>query len=162
MCVPILISICTKLTNLEKKNGLAAGIVLISPTEPKTTLYRAGCCEIRLPKCTWILRHIGASSDRYFNQQHFANRMFYLTSRDTLNGTSFMMGAMIRLMGISMRNILKPTRSLYDFRFTSYGSNSGFHHWPLTYVLFFTRTRYDVLESPSEVSYKSVKYYWVI
>ena len=27
---------------------------------------------------------------------------------------------------ILTRNILKPTRSLYDFRFRSYGSNSGF------------------------------------
>ena len=30
------------------------------------------------------------------------------------------------LIGILTRNILKPTRSLYDFRFRSYGSNSGF------------------------------------
>ena len=31
------------------------------------------------------------------------------------------------LIGISIRNILKPTRSLYNFRFKSHGSNSGFH-----------------------------------
>ena len=32
-----------------------------SPTEPKTTLYRAGLVvKSGLPKCTWILRHIGA------------------------------------------------------------------------------------------------------
>ena len=30
------------------------------------------------------------------------------------------------LIDILTRNILKPTRSLYDFRFISYGSNSGF------------------------------------
>ena len=30
------------------------------------------------------------------------------------------------LIDILTRNILKPTRSLYDFRFKSYGSNSGF------------------------------------
>ena len=30
------------------------------------------------------------------------------------------------LIGILTRNILKPTRSLYDFQFKSYGSNSGF------------------------------------
>ena len=30
------------------------------------------------------------------------------------------------LIGILTRNILKPTRSLYDFRFKSDGSNSGF------------------------------------
>ena len=30
------------------------------------------------------------------------------------------------LIDILTRNILKPTRSLYDFRFRSYGSNSGF------------------------------------
>ena len=30
------------------------------------------------------------------------------------------------LIDILTRNILKPTRSLYDFRFRSYGSHSGF------------------------------------
>ena len=30
------------------------------------------------------------------------------------------------LIDILTRNILKPTRSLYDFRFRSCGSNSGF------------------------------------
>ena len=40
-----------------------------SPTEPKTTLYRTGCCEIRLPKCTWILRHIGAIKSHHAYSQ---------------------------------------------------------------------------------------------
>ena len=47
----------------------------------------------------------------------YANISFYLTSCDAKT---------LRLIGILTRNILKPTRSLYDFRFKSYGSNSGF------------------------------------
>ena len=35
-------------------------------------------------------------------------------------------GDSLLLIGILTRNILKLTRSLYDFRFKSYGSNSGF------------------------------------
>ena len=43
--------------------------------------------------------------------------MFYLMSCDAKNGTSYIMGARILLTGISIRNILQSTRSLYDFRF---------------------------------------------
>ena len=48
--------------------------------------------------------------------------LIYLTSCDakTLRHASW------GLIDILTRNILKPTRSLYDFRFKSYGSNSGF------------------------------------
>ena len=42
-----------------------------------------------------------------------------LTSCDAKMGTA-------THFDILTRNILKPTRSLYDFRFRSYGSNSGF------------------------------------
>ena len=42
------------------------------------------------------------------------------------NATSCVMGTATLLIDILTRNILKPTRSLYDFRFRSYGSNSGF------------------------------------
>ena len=41
-------------------------------------------------------------------------------SRDAKNGTSFVISETPPL-GISLRNILRPTRSLYDFRFQSYG-----------------------------------------
>ena len=44
----------------------------------------------------------------------YAKIVFYLTPRDA------------KTLGILTRNILKLTRSLYDFRFKSYGSNSGF------------------------------------
>ena len=60
-------------------------------------------------------------------------------------------------IGILTRNILKPTRSLYDFRFKSYGSNGGFRVfgdldlWPMFYF-FVTRIAHDVLEYPCEVS----------
>ena len=39
------------------------------------------------------------------------------------------MGARIVLIVVSIRNILKPTRSLYVFRLKSYGSNSGIHNF---------------------------------
>ena len=47
----------------------------------------------------------------------YAKIVFYFTSRDaeTLRRTSCEL------------NIVKLTRSLYDFRFKSYGSNSDFH-----------------------------------
>ena len=47
--------------------------------------------------------------------------LIYLTSRDakTLRHASWGLDT-------SDRNIVKSTRSLYDFRFKSYGSNSGF------------------------------------
>ena len=54
----------------------------------------------------------------------YAKIVFYLTPRDakTLRHASWG----LLLIGILTRNILKLTRSLYDFRFKSYGSNSGF------------------------------------
>ena len=57
------------------------------------------------------------------------------------NGTSYVRTAPIVPIGIFISNILKPTRSLYDFRFKSYGSNSGFNIvddldiWPIFYWL---------------------------
>ena len=52
-------------------------------------------------------------------------------------------GGCTLLTGISIRNILNPTRSVYVFRFKCYGSNSGFHVfgsldldlWPMLYFL---------------------------
>ena len=38
----------------------------------------------------------------------------------------YVMGTTTVLINILTRNIVKPTRSLYDVRFKSYGSNSGF------------------------------------
>ena len=57
------------------------------------------------------------------------------------NGTSCIVGARIVLIGISVRNSLKSTRNLYDFK--SCGSNSGFHDlgdidldfWPMFYFM---------------------------
>ena len=73
------------------------------------------------------------------------------------------------LIDILTRNILKPTRSLYDFRFRSYGSNSGFRIFgdldlDLWHMFFFfvTRIAHDVLEYICEVSLESVQYEWVI
>ena len=50
--------------------------------------------------------------------------LFDVTS--TQNGTSSVMGTTTLLIGMLTRNMLKSTRSLYDFRLKSYGSNSGF------------------------------------
>ena len=53
------------------------------------------------------------------------------------------MGTTTLLICILIRNIVKPARSLYDFRFKSYGSNSDFRIfgdldldlWPMFYFL---------------------------
>ena len=73
------------------------------------------------------------------------------------------------LIDILTRNILKPTWSLYDFRFRSYGSNSGFRVFgdldlDLWHMFFFfvTRIAHDILEYLCEVSLESVQYEWVI
>ena len=56
----------------------------------------------------------------------YAKIVFYLTPRDakTLRHASW--GLRHFWICILTMNILKLTRSLYDFRFKSYGSNSGF------------------------------------
>ena len=83
------------------------------------------------------------------------------------NATSCVMGTTTLLIDILTRNILKPTRSLYDFRFRSYGSHSGFRVfgdldlWPM-FFFFVTRIAHGVLEYPCEVSLESVQYEWVI
>ena len=70
----------------------------------------------------------------------YAKIVFYLTSRDTqiMRRTSWGLD-----IGISIRNIMKPTRSIYDLRFQSYGSNSSYHvfwwpwpwpFWPMFYL----------------------------
>ena len=61
------------------------------------------------------------------------------------NATSCVMGTTTLLIDILTRNILKPTRSLYDFRFRSYGSNSGFRVFDdldldLWHMVFFCHT----------------------
>ena len=79
--------------------------------------------------CVPILRSIGTHIDEF--RKH-AKIMFYLTSRDTetVRRTSWGLDA-------SIRNNLKPTRSLYDFRFKSYGSNCGFHDFGDILILTF-------------------------
>ena len=64
--------------------------------------------------------------DEVINFAKIAFYLIYLTSCDakTLRHASW--GTTTLLIDILTRNILKPTRSLYDFRFRSYGSHSGF------------------------------------
>ena len=83
------------------------------------------------------------------------------------NATSCVMGIPTLMIDILTRNILKPTRGLYDFRFRSYGSNSGFRVFldlDLWHMFFFfvTRIAHDILEYLCEVSLESVQYEWVI
>ena len=116
--------------------------------------------------CVPILRSIGSELTKLENMQQL-----YILCDVTWrkNGTSYVMGTTTLLIGILTRNILKPTRSLYDFRCKSYGSNSGFRVfsdldldlWPMFYF-FVTRIAHDVLEYPCEVSLESVQYEWVI
>ena len=69
--------------------------------------------------------------------------IWFIWRHVTQNVTSCFMGITTLLIDILTRNILKPTRSLYDFRFKSYGSNSGFRVfgdidldlWPIFYCL---------------------------
>ena len=92
--------------------------------------------------CVPILRSIGSELTKLENMQQLYI-LFDVTWRK--NCTSYVMGTTTLLIGILTRNI-KPTKSLYDFRFKSYGSNSGFRVfsdldldlWPMFY--FFCHT----------------------
>ena len=100
--------------------------------------------------CVPILRSIGSELTKLENMQQLYV-LFDVTWRK--NGTSYVMGTL--LIGIWLfvilitRNIVKPSRSLYDFRFKSYGWNSGFRVfgdldlWPLFYF-FVTRIAHGV------------------
>ena len=70
--------------------------------------------------CVPILRSIGSELTKLENMQ----KLYVLFDAKTVRRTSW--GLPTHLIGILTRNILKPTRNLYDFRFNSYGSNSGF------------------------------------
>ena len=81
--------------------------------------------------CVPILRSIGTKLTKLEHMQK--SRFIWFIWRHVT----------ILLIDILTRNILKPTRSLYDFRFKSYGSNSGFRVfgdldldlWPIFYCL---------------------------
>ena len=85
--------------------------------------------------CVPILRSIGSE----LTKLEYMQQLYILF--DVTWHTSYVM-----LIGILTRNILKPTRSLYDFQFKSYGSNSCFRVfsdldldlWPMFY--FFCHT----------------------
>ena len=85
----------------------------------------------------------------YEFRKHTKDRMVYLASSDAK--TVRCIGWDTILICISTRNILKPTRSIYDFRFKSWFS-CFWWPWPFTYVLVVTDSRHEVLESPCEVS----------
>ena len=115
MCVPILRSIGTKLTKLE--NMQKSRFIWF--------IWR------HVTQTPYVMRHGDYdTSDRYFDKEHFETNQKSLRFRiDVMwrkNATSCVMGTSTLLIDILTRNILKPTRSLYDFRFRSYGSNSGF------------------------------------
>ena len=64
--------------------------------------------------CVPILRSIGAHIDE-FREHAKIYVLFDVTDHD----------GRIVLINIFISNTLNPTRSLYDFRFKRYGSNSG-------------------------------------
>ena len=66
--------------------------------------------------CVPILRSIGTKLTKLENMQQLY--VLFDVTRDVKT--------LRRTYVILIRNIVKPTRSLYDFRFKSYGSNSGF------------------------------------
>ena len=102
--------------------------------------------------CVPILRSIGSELTKLENMQisrfiwfiwrHVTQKRYVMRHRNST-----------LLIGILTRNILQPTRSLYDFRFKSYGSNGSFRVfgdldldlWPMFYF-FITRIAHDVLE----------------
>ena len=85
--------------------------------------------------CVPILRSIGTKLTKLENMQ--ISRFIWFIWRHVTQKRY--VGTATLLIGILTRNILKPTRSLYDFRFKSYGSNSGFRVfldldiWPMFY-----------------------------
>ena len=82
------------------------------------------------------------------------------------NVTSCVMGTPTVLIDILTRNILKPTRSLYDFRFRSYGSHSGFRVfgdldldlWPM---FFFCHTHCAWCTGISMRSFSRIRPVWM-
>ena len=75
--------------------------------------------------CVPILRSIGTKLTKLENMQK--SRFILFISRHVTQKRYVMRhGDSTLLIDILTRNILKPTRSLYDFRFRSYGSHSGF------------------------------------
>ena len=73
--------------------------VLIDACYCQGTKYRSNQCEL-------ILRSIGT---KLTNLENMQNCMFYLTSRDAMNGMSYVLVAGTFLIDISTRNILQPT-----------------------------------------------------
>ena len=110
--------------------------------------------------CVPIFRSIGTQLTKLENMQ-ISRFIWFIWRHVTQNGTSYVMGTTTLLIGILTRNILKSTRSLYEFRFKSYGSNSGFRVfsdldldlWPMFYC-FVTR-----IANPSSMNgwYAAVK-----
>ena len=92
--------------------------------------------------CVPILRSIGTKLTKL---EHMQKSRFILFIWRHVTQKRYVMrhGDSRLLIDILTRNILKPTRSLYDFRFKSYGSNSGFRVfgdldldlWPMFYCL---------------------------
>ena len=90
--------------------------------------------------CVPILRSIGTKLKKLENMQ-ISRFIWFIWRHVTQKRYVMRHGDSTLLIGIVTRNILKQTRSLYDFRFKSYGSNSGFRVfgdldlWPMFYCL---------------------------
>ena len=92
--------------------------------------------------CVPILRSIGTKLTKLEHMQK-SRFIWFIWRHVTQKRYVMRHGDSTLLIDILTRNILKPTRSLYDFRFKSYGSNSGFRVfgdldldlWPIFYCL---------------------------
>ena len=92
--------------------------------------------------CVPILRSIGTKLTKLEHMQK-SRFIWFIWRHVTQKRYVMRHGDSTLLIDILTRNILKPTRSLYDFRFKSYGSNSGFRVfgdldldlWPMFYCL---------------------------
>ena len=92
--------------------------------------------------CVPILRSIGTKLTKLEHMQK-SRFIWFIWRHVTQKHYVMRHGDSTLLIDILTRNILKPTRSLYDFPFKSYGSNSGFRVfgdldldlWPIFYCL---------------------------
>ena len=101
-----------------------------------------------------FLRSIGSELTKLENMQQLYV-LFDVTW--CKNGASYVMGTTKLLIGILTRNILKPTRSLYDAKVMAQIVVFVFSvtltlTFDLCSIFFVTRIAHDVLEYPCEVS----------
>ena len=109
--------------------------------------------------CVPILRSIGSELTKLENMQQLYV-LFDVTWRK--NGTSYVMGTTTLLLSILTRNILKPTRSLYDFRLKVMAQIVVFVFSVTLTLTFDLCSIFCVTRIAHDVLLESVQYEWVI